>query len=169
MSARRPCRDGVRATQAGYNYDETVSTLRYANRAKNIKNKPKINEDPKDAMLREFQDEIARLKAGGQAALDEAMTKQGKAARHALRLSRAVAAAKAESLTEALDEEHAKRGREAQLSQQLDEERARVRVLARQHAEARQTIASLEATILAPLPPEAVAAAAGKLSYDEQG
>merc|ERR1719421_2854938 len=48
---------------AGYNYDETVSTLRYANRAKNIKNKPKINEDPKDAMLREFQDEIARLKA----------------------------------------------------------------------------------------------------------
>lgn len=26
---------------------------RYANRAKNIKNKPKINEDPKDAMLRE--------------------------------------------------------------------------------------------------------------------
>ena len=51
------------ATQAGYNYDETVSTLRYANRAKNIKNKPKINEDPKDAMLREFQDEIARLKA----------------------------------------------------------------------------------------------------------
>jgi hypothetical protein len=62
-SERRPCRDGVRATQAGYNYDETVSTLRYANRAKNIKNKPKINEDPKDAMLREFQDEIARLKA----------------------------------------------------------------------------------------------------------
>ena len=29
---------------------------RYANRAKNIKNKPKINEDPKDAMLREFQE-----------------------------------------------------------------------------------------------------------------
>jgi len=36
---------------------------RYANRAKNIKNKPKINEDPKDALLREFQEEIARLKA----------------------------------------------------------------------------------------------------------
>ncbi|KAJ3069513.1 Kinesin-like protein kif3a [Podochytrium sp. JEL0797] len=47
---------------ASYNYDETVSTLRYANRAKNIKNKPKINEDPKDAMLREFQEEIKRLK-----------------------------------------------------------------------------------------------------------
>ncbi|CAC5424952.1 KIF3B [Mytilus coruscus] len=48
---------------ASYNYDETLSTLRYANRAKNIKNKPKINEDPKDALLREFQEEIARLKA----------------------------------------------------------------------------------------------------------
>ena len=47
---------------ADYNFDETLSTLRYANRAKNIKNKPRINEDPKDAMLREFQDEINRLK-----------------------------------------------------------------------------------------------------------
>ena len=37
--------------------------IRYANRAKNIKNKPKINEDPKDTMIREFQEEIARLKA----------------------------------------------------------------------------------------------------------
>lgn len=43
------------------NYDETLSTLRYANRAKNIQNKPKINEDPKDAMLREYQKEIERL------------------------------------------------------------------------------------------------------------
>ena len=47
---------------ASYNYDESFNTLRYANRAKNIKNKPRINEDPKDALLREFQNEIARLK-----------------------------------------------------------------------------------------------------------
>ena len=47
---------------ADNNYEETISTLRYANRAKNIKNKPKINEDPKDAMLKEFQEEIADLK-----------------------------------------------------------------------------------------------------------
>jgi len=39
-----------------YNYDETLSILRYAYRAKSIMNKPKINEDPKDAMIREFQD-----------------------------------------------------------------------------------------------------------------
>lgn len=47
---------------ADYNYDESVSTLRYANRAKSIKNKPRINEDPKDAILREFQEEIARYR-----------------------------------------------------------------------------------------------------------
>lgn len=47
---------------ADNNYDETLSTLRYANRAKNIKNKPKINEDPKDALLRQYQDEITLLK-----------------------------------------------------------------------------------------------------------
>ncbi|XP_070554370.1 kinesin-like protein KIF3A isoform X2 [Ptychodera flava] len=47
---------------ADYNYDETMSTLRYANRAKNIKNKAKINEDPKDALLRQFQKEIEELK-----------------------------------------------------------------------------------------------------------
>ncbi|KAM4869765.1 kinesin-like protein KIF3A isoform 1-T1 [Urocitellus parryii] len=45
-----------------YNYDETISTLRYANRAKNIKNKARINEDPKDALLRQFQKEIEELK-----------------------------------------------------------------------------------------------------------
>ncbi|KRW99139.1 P-loop containing nucleoside triphosphate hydrolase [Pseudocohnilembus persalinus] len=45
-----------------YNYDETVTTLRYAWRAKSIKNKPKINEDPKDAMIRQFQEEITKLK-----------------------------------------------------------------------------------------------------------
>ena len=49
---------------ADYNYEESSSTLRYANRAKNIKNKPRVNEDPKDALLREFQDEIMRLETG---------------------------------------------------------------------------------------------------------
>lgn len=48
---------------ADNNYDESLSTLRYANRAKNIKNKPCVNEDPKDALLREYQEEIKKLKA----------------------------------------------------------------------------------------------------------
>lgn len=48
---------------ADNNYDETLSTLRYANRAKNICNQPHINEDPKDTMLREYQEEIQKLRA----------------------------------------------------------------------------------------------------------
>jgi len=48
---------------AAPNFEETISTLRYADRAKQIKNKPVVNEDPKDTMLREMQDEISRLKA----------------------------------------------------------------------------------------------------------
>ncbi|XP_024935892.1 kinesin-like protein KIF3A isoform X2 [Cephus cinctus] len=47
---------------ADMNYDETISTLRYANRAKNIKNRARINEDPKDALLRQFQVEIEQLR-----------------------------------------------------------------------------------------------------------
>ena len=43
---------------ADYNFDETLSTLRYASRAKNIQNKPKVNEDPKDALLKQYEDEI---------------------------------------------------------------------------------------------------------------
>lgn len=47
---------------ADYNYDETISTLRYASRAKSIKNKPKVNEDPKDALLKQYEEEITKLK-----------------------------------------------------------------------------------------------------------
>lgn len=39
---------------ADYNFDETLSSLRYASRAKFIKNKPIVNEDPKDALLKEY-------------------------------------------------------------------------------------------------------------------
>jgi kinesin family protein 3/17 len=47
---------------ADYNYDESLSTLRYASRANFIKNKPKINEDPKDAIIRQYAQEIERLR-----------------------------------------------------------------------------------------------------------
>jgi uncharacterized membrane protein YukC len=47
---------------ADYNYEETLSTLRYAARAKAIKNKPKVNEDPKDALLKQYEEEIKKLK-----------------------------------------------------------------------------------------------------------
>lgn len=48
---------------ADCNYGETLSTLRYANRAKNIVNKPTVNEDPNVRLIRELREEIARLRA----------------------------------------------------------------------------------------------------------
>lgn len=45
-----------------YNWEETTTTLRYASRAKNIKNKPRINMDPKDALLKQYEEEIKKLK-----------------------------------------------------------------------------------------------------------
>ena len=47
---------------ADTNYMETISTLRYASRTKNIQNRMHINEEPKDALLRHFQEEIERLR-----------------------------------------------------------------------------------------------------------
>ncbi|CAG8508526.1 9871_t:CDS:10 [Ambispora leptoticha] len=50
-------------------YDETLSTLEYAHRAKQIKNKPEINQKlTKMVLLKEYVDQIERLKADLQAA-----------------------------------------------------------------------------------------------------
>ncbi|XP_075459661.1 kinesin-like protein KIF1B isoform X23 [Ascaphus truei] len=47
---------------ADINYDETLSTLRYADRAKQIKCNAIINEDPNNKLVRELKDEVTRLK-----------------------------------------------------------------------------------------------------------
>ncbi|XP_035239466.1 kinesin-like protein KIF1B isoform X5 [Anguilla anguilla] len=47
---------------ADINYDETLSTLRYADRAKQIKCNAVINEDPNAKLVRELKDEVFRLK-----------------------------------------------------------------------------------------------------------
>ena len=47
---------------AEVNYSETLSTLRYANRAKNIINTPTVNEDANVKLIRELREEIDRLK-----------------------------------------------------------------------------------------------------------
>lgn len=63
---------------ADVNYGETLSTLRYANRAKNIINKPTINEDSNVKLIRELRAEIVRLKTllaqGNQIALLDSPT-----------------------------------------------------------------------------------------------
>lgn len=55
---------------AEVNHGETLSTLRYANRAKNIINKPTVNEDANVKLIRELRDEIDRLRASLNVNLD---------------------------------------------------------------------------------------------------
>ncbi|XP_075893594.1 kinesin-like protein KIF13B isoform X4 [Nelusetta ayraudi] len=44
------------------NYDETLSTLRYADRAKSIVNHAVVNEDPNARIIRELREEVEKLK-----------------------------------------------------------------------------------------------------------
>ncbi len=48
---------------ADVNYEETLSTLRYADRAKQIVCKAVINEDPNTCMIRELKLEVERLRS----------------------------------------------------------------------------------------------------------
>ncbi|XP_043575066.1 kinesin-like protein KIF13A isoform X5 [Chiloscyllium plagiosum] len=47
---------------AGDNYEETLSTLRYADRAKRIVNHAVVNEDPNAKIIRELREEVEKLK-----------------------------------------------------------------------------------------------------------
>ncbi|KAK3839567.1 MAG: hypothetical protein JOS17DRAFT_679007 [Linnemannia elongata] len=48
---------------ADVNYDETLSTLRYADQAKRIKNKAVVNEDPNAKLIRELKEELLDLRS----------------------------------------------------------------------------------------------------------
>ncbi|OAL35952.1 hypothetical protein AYO20_04858 [Fonsecaea nubica] len=48
---------------ADINFEETLSTLRYADSAKRIKNHAVINEDPNARMIRELKEELAKLRS----------------------------------------------------------------------------------------------------------
>lgn len=50
------------ASCADADFEETLNTLKYAHRARNIKNKPVVNQDPKGAQLAAMQDEIESLR-----------------------------------------------------------------------------------------------------------
>ena len=47
---------------ADINYEESLSTLRYADRAKRIVNKAVVNEDVQDKLIRELREENQKLK-----------------------------------------------------------------------------------------------------------
>ena len=70
---------------ADINYEETLSTLRYADRAKQIKNAAVVNEDPNQKMIRELKEEVERLRklAQGQALPVDVESLRGEARREA--------------------------------------------------------------------------------------
>lgn len=47
---------------AADNYEETLSTLRYADRAKRIVNHAIVNEDPNAKVIRELREEVEKLR-----------------------------------------------------------------------------------------------------------
>ena len=63
---------------ADINFEETLSTLRYADSAKRIKNHAVVNEDPNARMIRELKEELAQLrsKLGGGAGAAGAPTQE---------------------------------------------------------------------------------------------
>ncbi|NXA25930.1 KIF3C protein, partial [Ibidorhyncha struthersii] len=103
---------------ASHSYDESLSTLRFANRAKNIKNKPRVNEDPKDTLLREFQEEIVRLKAQ--------LEKRGMLGKKRRRSSRRKKAVDGESATENEGEDDNEDGLEKNMENYLKEQKERL-------------------------------------------
>lgn len=48
---------------ADVNLEESMNTLRYANRARNIKNKPVVNRDPNAAQIAHLRQQLAAAKA----------------------------------------------------------------------------------------------------------
>jgi Kinesin motor domain/Kinesin-associated len=50
------------AAIAPADYEETLSTLRYADQAKKIKNKAVVNEDPNAKLVRELKEELEMLR-----------------------------------------------------------------------------------------------------------
>lgn len=90
---------------ADYNYSETLSTLKYANRARSIANAVKRNEDASERMVRDLQAQIEALKAqlqsGGVGAADPELVNKLKA----MEQSQQDAWAERQRLSQQLEEE----------------------------------------------------------------
>lgn len=59
------------------NYEETLSTLRYADRAKRIVNNAVVNEDPNTKLIRDLRDEVENLKRELERAKEQMHSEEG--------------------------------------------------------------------------------------------
>ncbi|OWZ20611.1 Kinesin [Phytophthora megakarya] len=60
---------------ASVNYSETLGTLRYADRAKQIKNKAIVNEDPNQILIRQLKEEVEMLRKSMQENIDRPVSR----------------------------------------------------------------------------------------------
>jgi D-ribose pyranose/furanose isomerase RbsD len=71
---------------ASINFEETLSTLRYAWQVKSIRTQAEINESAQDKLIRELQQENEKLKKmyGGGGGMSDAMKEEAEANRRML-------------------------------------------------------------------------------------
>ncbi|XP_025096208.1 kinesin-like protein KIF28P [Pomacea canaliculata] len=102
---------------ADINYEETLSTLRYADRAKAIKTQAVVNESPTDKLIRELREENARLQ--------ELLKKGGISGDAAALLGDSMHHEEVDELKKALAEQMRKNQEELEEMKKTFEERAR--------------------------------------------
>eukprot|EP00931_Biecheleriopsis_adriatica_P002172 TRINITY_DN10284_c0_g1_i1.p1 TRINITY_DN10284_c0_g1~~TRINITY_DN10284_c0_g1_i1.p1 ORF type:complete len:726 (+),score=140.11 TRINITY_DN10284_c0_g1_i1:28-2178(+) len=117
---------------ASSNYEDTLSTLRYAERAKRIKTHAVVNENPQDKLMRELQEENAKLKASlcdlqsGQGICLDTIRNLGQRQEHIREVESALEELKKtfdQRLEEAQEkQEEAKRDRRRRTAMSLDED-----------------------------------------------
>ncbi|GFR23170.1 kinesin-like protein KIF28P [Trichonephila clavata] len=124
---------------ADINYEETLSTLRYADRAKQIKTVATINEDPTETLIRELRAENDRLKKMIERGVMNVPIKPGmtddEVVRRRSRWEEEMKAAMAENERELqqIKQSYEEKLRQARQAQKADAERARLEELKKQH------------------------------------
>ncbi|GIY76501.1 kinesin-like protein KIF28P [Caerostris darwini] len=124
---------------ADINYEETLSTLRYADRAKQIKTVATINEDPTETLIRELRAENERLKKMMERGVMNVPIKPGmtddEVVRRRSRWEEEMKAAMAENERELqqIKQSYEEKLRQARQAQKVDAERAKLEELKKQH------------------------------------
>ncbi|KAF8782896.1 Kinesin-like protein KIF28P like protein [Argiope bruennichi] len=124
---------------ADINFEETLSTLRYADRAKQIKTVATINEDPTETLIRELRAENDRLKKMLERGVMNVPIKPGmtddEVVRRRSRWEEEMKAAMAENERELqqIKQSYEEKLRQARQAQKIDAERAKLEELKKQH------------------------------------
>ncbi|KAH7645366.1 kinesin-like protein [Dermatophagoides farinae] len=116
---------------AKVNLEETISTLRFASTTKNIKNKPIINEDSKDALLKRFEEQVKELPkicVGGENLIEKAEIQE-------------------KLIAESERELHERREKESELRKELEQRQAEILEMEDSYASLQEEVVALNRKI----------------------